>query len=361
MTFAEILDSIWTWLITEGVKVVLGLIVLFVLFKVVNVLCAKIEKKMLAKGVDETITKSGVVIVRRILKILLVLCYITILGVETSSISAAIASVGLAIGLALQGSLSNIAGGVVILVTRPFKIGDYIECGDESGTVEKIEFFYTYILTDNNQVVMIPNSQVANNEIINYSAKENRRLDLEFRIGYEDDSELAKMLILQCVKDSKLALDNPAPFINITRYDQSSVTILTRVWAKTKDYWDLNWYLMEKVKQTFDENGINIPYNQLDVCIKSDDNKDKKNIQEVKAKKWKKKKQELLNKPDKDVELLTIEEPVVVDAVANTVDEIDTSNMLQTEVVEEANIEEQKDNKNSKKKFKWFKRNKDKK
>ncbi|MBQ8761796.1 MAG: mechanosensitive ion channel [Clostridia bacterium] len=351
MSFAEILNSIWVWIATEGVKVVLGLIVLFILFKVCNIVFSRIQKRLLAKGVDETITKSGVMIARRIIKVLLVLSYITLLGVETSSISAAIASVGLAIGLALQGSLSNLAGGVVILLTRPFKIGDYVECGNESGTIEKIEFFYTYILTDNNQVLMIPNSQVANDKIINYSTKETRRLEIEFRVGYQDNTDLAKQLILQCVNNTNMVLNEPAPFVNIRRYDANEVTLVMRVWVKTKEYWTVYWNLMEAVKLAFDEHDINIPYNQVDVHIKTEE--DAKKIEQLKAEsKQKKEKQKWLLKPEKEIPLLENKSAEDITKEEQPVDEI----VNKQEDVEEIKTEPKKE-----RKFKWFTKQNDKK
>lgn len=267
---SNILDSVWNWLITEGVKVVLGLVILFVLFKIINIITRKIEKALSKNKIDKTVLITVVSIIRKVLKILLIISFLTLIGIETSSISAVIASVGLTVGLSLQGSLSNLAGGIILLVLRPFKLGDYIECNDGSGTVEKIELFFTHIVTPDNKVVMVPNSTLSNGKIINYNAKKTRRLDLMFSIDYNVDYKKAKLIILNCIKESNLYLVEPEPFVRIKAHGASSIDIVVRVWVKSSDYWDLNFYLQEAIKEAFDNNNISIPFPQMDVHIKND-------------------------------------------------------------------------------------------
>lgn len=268
MTFTDVLNNIWNWIITEGVKVVLGIIVFLILCKVIDFIFKKLEKSLLKKKVDVTITKSAVSFSRKAIKVLLFISFLTLIGIETSSISAAIASIGLAIGLSLQGSLSNFAGGVIILCVRPFRIGDVITCNGETGTVEKIELFYTYIVTGDNRVVMMPNAEVANSKIVNASAKQTRRLDLTFSIGYDNDHNIAREIILREIESTGLALTEPeAPFVNIVAHSASSVDLVVRVWVKTENYAKLQWMLLEKIKEAFDENGISIPFQQVDVHI----------------------------------------------------------------------------------------------
>lgn len=269
MNFEQILQQIVNWLTTEGLRILLGLIVLFILFKVINIVCRKIAKSLNKRNMDKAL--SGVVLTtsRKALKILAFICFLGYIGIETTSIAAAIVSIGVAIGAALQGSLSNIAGGVLILTTRPFKIGDYIviEANDEEGTVENIELFHTYITTNDNRVIIVPNSVASSNTVINYSLKENRRVDMVFQVAYENDFEKAKQIILDCARDTGYLLEDPAPFVGVMAHSASSVDISAKLWCKNEDYWNLKYAMMEKVKKAFDENGISIPYQQIDVHI----------------------------------------------------------------------------------------------
>ena len=266
--FEELWINIVEWAKTTGLKLVIGVIVLFLLFKLINFVCSRIKKTLHKHHVDKTIEVVVLNLIRKGLKIVLFIMFIGFIGIETTSIAALITSAGVGIGLALQGSLSNLAGGLILLLMRPFKVGDYVESNGQGGTVEDIKLFYTYLITPDNKVVMIPNGNVANGTIINYSQKDTRRVDLTFSIAYEDDFEKAKALILECVKKVGLQLENPAPFINISNHGASSIDIVTRVWCKSDDYWTIYFKMLEEVKVAFDKNGITIPYQQLDVNIK---------------------------------------------------------------------------------------------
>ena len=153
---------------------------------------------------------------------------------------------------------------------RPFKIGDFIECNDGMGTVEKIELFFTYLVTPDNKVLMVPNSTLANGKIINYNGKKTRRLEIIFSIDYGADFKKAKLVILNCIKESNLYLVDPAPFVNIKQHGTSSIDLTARVWVRCSDYWDCYWYLQEAVKEALDINGISIPFPQVDVHIKNE-------------------------------------------------------------------------------------------
>ena len=181
------LNTIWSWITTEGIKVIIGAILLFIVCKVTNLIVRRFDKRLTKKNVDTTLRVVLLPWLGRIIKIVALCAYIGYLGFETSSISAAIASVGVTIGLALQGSLSNLAGGIVILVTRPFRIGDKITVNDETGVVENITIMYTYIVTADNLVVCIPNSQVTSNKLSNFNTKPNLRQELMFTISYGND------------------------------------------------------------------------------------------------------------------------------------------------------------------------------
>ena len=256
-------------IVTTIIKVIIGLFVVWVLFKVINKLSKTIEKRM-AKNpkIDATIASFVEPLVRKILKFFIIVCFIGYIGIETSSIAAAIASAGLAVGLALQGALSNFAGGFIILLMRPFKVGDYISSCGESGTVESIQIFYTTLVTPDNKVIKIPNGKIVDSTITNVSSKSTRRVDLTFSISYENDFNKAKELILECIKNTGLSLDKPEPFINVSSHSASSIDIVTRVWVKSSDYWTLYFKLLEDVKVSFDKNGIEIPYTKVDVNIK---------------------------------------------------------------------------------------------
>ena len=269
ITFTEILNQILSWLSTEGVKLVIGLFVLFILLKIINVISKKFKNRMEKKNKDKTITSVIYQILRKGLKILAILVFLGYVGIDTAGIGTVIASLGVGIGLALQGSLSNFAGGIVILILRPFKIDDYIEAQGEGGTVENIGIFYTTLVTPDNKIVMIPNGTLANGTMTNYSAKELRRVDFNFSISYDADVEKAKRVIWDVIINTKNVLDEPSPFVRLKEYGSSAVDITTRVWVKNADYWTVYFDMMESIKEEFAKANIEIPYNQLDVHVKN--------------------------------------------------------------------------------------------
>jgi small conductance mechanosensitive channel len=257
-----------TWLSTEGVKLLIGAIVLFIAFKIINLIAKKFKKTMEKKNRDKTITKVGYSIIRKGGKLLVFLGFLGYVGIDTAGIGSIIASLGVGVGLAVQGSLSNLAGGLIILLMRPFRIGDYIEAQGEGGTVEDIQIFYTYIVTPDNKVIMIPNGSLANGNIRNYSTKEFRRVDFEFSISYDEDFERAKKVIWEVIENTEFVLMDPQPFVRVKTHGESTINIVTRVWTKNEHYWDVYFDMMESIKTNFDKSNIEIPYNQLDVHIK---------------------------------------------------------------------------------------------
>ena len=269
------LDEALKWITTNGIKMLIALIVLFIAFKIVNVIAKRIKKKMVARECDPTFTIIITNLFRKGIKILLFVAYLAYIGIDTASIGAVIASCGVGIGLALQGSLSNLAGGIIIVIVRPFKLGDYIEAQGEGGTVEDIKIFYTYIVTPDNRTVMIPNGVLANGVIRNNSLKDKRRVDFKFQVSYDSDLKLVKDTLINLVSQDERVFTDPAPFAQISEYGNSSITFTVRIWAKTTDYWNLYFSIMEKVKEEFDRQNIQIPYNQLDVTIRGNDNEQK--------------------------------------------------------------------------------------
>ena len=265
------LNSLISWCLSSGLRLVMGIVFILIAFKVIDAIFKRIEASRLSKvNIDKTVKVVGLSVLKITLKVICVIIFIIILGIETSTIAAAIASIGLTMGLALQGSLSNIASFVIILTMRQFRIGDYIEVAGVGGTVEKITLFYTVLVTPQNQIVSVPNTDASSSTCVNYSMKDTRRLDLTFSIAYENNFLKAKQIIQECIERVGLALPDPAPFVNIKAHNASSIDILVRVWTKSSDYWTMNWSLLEMIKMEFDNNDISIPYQQVDIHMVED-------------------------------------------------------------------------------------------
>lgn len=266
-SLVELLQTVAGWLMQNGIKLIIGLIVLFIAFKIVNFIAKRLQKRLDKKNVDKTIANVTVKASKLVLKIMVFLLFLGYVGIETAGIGTIIGSVSVCIGLAVQGSLSNFAGGIVILVMRPFKLGDFIEAQGHSGTVTDIKMFYTYLNTPDNKVVMIPNGALGNGDIINYSKEEERRVDLVFSVDYSTDLKLAKEIIEREIENHQLILKDKEYFVRLGEMAASSLDIKTRVWVKNADYWTVYFDLLENVKKKFDENNISVPFNQLDVHI----------------------------------------------------------------------------------------------
>jgi small conductance mechanosensitive channel len=268
MDWKEALKTIINWATSTGVKIIISLIVLLVSFRIINIISRKLTLQAQKREVDKTISHTLIYVFKTIAKIIVAICLVGYLGIDTSGLTALITSLGVCVGLAVNGALSNLAGGVMLILTRPFKIDDYIEALGHSGTVEDIRITQTKLRTPDNKVVYIPNGTLSSCEIINYSEKDVRRLDLTFSIAYNNDFEKAKQIITTICDSHELVLKDPAPFVRVSKHNSSSIDIVTRVWVKSGDYWTVNFDLLEKVKLDFDANGIEIPFNQLDVNIK---------------------------------------------------------------------------------------------
>ena len=267
MNWSAFFQSILSWLATEGVKILIAIVLLLIGFKLAGWLAGKISKVMEKRHVDETICKVVHHILNYGIKILVAVCLLGYLGIETSGIAALITSLGVAVGLAVQGALSNLAGGVLIIVTRPFRVNDYIETQGLSGTVEDISIIYTVLRTPDNKVINLPNGALANSNIVNYSVKDTRRVEFTFSISYSADYRLAQGIIMDIFNRHELVLDDPAPFVRMSEHAASAINITARCWVKSADYWTVNFDVLESVKAEFDQNGIEIPFNQLDVHV----------------------------------------------------------------------------------------------
>lgn len=270
-TWANVLSTVTNWLTSTGIKVLISVIILIISFKLANFLFRKLAKKLdKNEKADKTLTKTLVHAGLIIVKVLIVVAIIGYLGIDTSGISALIASLGVCVGLAVNGTLSNLAGGVMLLLTRPFRVDDYIEACGYAGVVEEIGIVATKVCTLDNKVVYIPNGTLSTSSIVNYSVKDLRRVDLVFSVAYENDFDQAKQIILDKCNKHELVLKNPEPFVRVSGHGESSIEITTRAWTKNADYWTVYFDLVESVKKAFDANGIQIPYKQVDVHVKND-------------------------------------------------------------------------------------------
>ena len=229
-----------------------------------------LERGLLARAVDKAVVAFLVSIVYAIILIATILMALSQLGVQTTAFIAILGAAGLAIGLALQGSLANFASGILIILFRPFKSGDFIDGGGVSGTVEKIEIFQTQMKTPDNKRVIVPNAQITSNPITNYSAEPIRRVDLVIGISYDADLLLAKKLLEDILKNDERVLAEPEFSIKVGALADSSVNLNVRPWVNSADYWGVYWDTLEKVKLTFDANDIGIPFPQMDVHLFKD-------------------------------------------------------------------------------------------
>ncbi|MBO4950687.1 MAG: mechanosensitive ion channel [Clostridia bacterium] len=259
------MEFILTVLLPTLIKLILVLVAGFVLAGVSKKLITKImEKSSFDVSLIRFLARSAKVAII----VLTIIIAIGLLGIPTTGLIAGVSAVAAAIALALQGSLSNIAGGIFILMTRPFKTGDFIDISGSVGTVKDIQLIHTVITTVDNKEIIMPNSVVVNSTVVNYSNCENRRVDLVFSISYDSDARLAEEIIFRTAMAHMYTITEPAePFVRESAHSQNSIEITARVWCKAENYWTLYFDLIEKVREEFTKNGIVIPYNQLDVHI----------------------------------------------------------------------------------------------
>jgi len=250
-----------------GLKIIAAILI-FVIGKWAVKKITAISKNLMTKAnVDRTLVEFSESLIYFALLLMVILASINALGINTTSFVAIFAAAGLAIGLALQGSLSNIGGAVLIIIFRPFQVGDFVEAAGATGTVEDINLFSTIIAPLDNRTIIVPNGAIVAGNITNFSKKPNRRVDHVFGIGYGDDLKLAKETLMQIMAEDDRVLAEPAPFVGVGELGDSSVNFTFRAWVNTADYWDVYFDMVEKVKLTFDEKGISIPFPQMDVHV----------------------------------------------------------------------------------------------
>jgi small conductance mechanosensitive channel len=226
-----------------------------------------VVKGMQRADVEPLLVKFLGNILYALLLTFVILAAISRIGIQTASLIAVIGAAGLAVGLALQGSLANFAAGVMVIIFRPYRIGDYVEAGGVSGTVEDVQIISTELSTPDNRKIIVPNGQMMSGAVVNYSAHATRRVDLTVGVGYDDDIDTVRRVLESVVADDPRVLSEPAPNIRMNAMGDSSITWIVRPWVQASDYWDVYWEMTEEIKRRFDREGISIPFPQRDVHL----------------------------------------------------------------------------------------------
>lgn len=260
MNLQKWIDSSYDLLIVYAPKVIAAILIWIVGLWLIRLLLKTIKRTMETRDYDVSLKKFLMNLVSWVLKIVLIVVVLGTVGIETTSFAAILAAAGLAIGLALQGSLANFAGGILIMIFKPIKVGDFIEAQGEAGTVNEIEIFTTKLTSPDNKVIIIPNGKLSNDNIVNYSALDMRRIDLKFGVGYDSDIRKTKDILMAQLTQHPLVLKEPAPLVRLAELADSSLNFNVRPWVKTADYWDVYYDLTESAKDALDVAGIEIPY-----------------------------------------------------------------------------------------------------
>jgi small conductance mechanosensitive channel len=261
------LNAIYDLAITYGLKILLAVVVLIIGLWIIKAILNAMGKNMEKRDVDPTLRQFLRSLLSMLLKIMLIISVISMLGVEMTSFVAILAAAGLAVGMALSGTLQNFAGGVMLVIFKPFKVGDFIDAQGYMGTVKEIQIFNTILKTPDNKTIIIPNGGLSTSSMTNFSTEPQRRVDFTFGIGYSDDIDKAKKVIEGLIAADDRILKDPAPFIAVSELADSSVNFAVRVWADAANYWGIFFDMTENVKKTFDKEGISIPFPQTDVHV----------------------------------------------------------------------------------------------
>jgi len=267
MEWSDLMEKVYTLLTLYGLRVVSAIAILVIGRWVAKGITRIIERLMLKRKVDETLVSFVSNLGYVAMLAFVIIAALNKLGIQTASFIAVVGAAGLAIGLALQGSLSNFAAGILMIIFRPFKVGDYIEGAGVAGTVEAIQIFTTQLKTPDNKTVIIPNSKISSDNIVNYSTKGTRRVELVFGIAYDDDIDKARQIIMDIIEKDERVFKDPEPIVVLSELADSSVNLTMRAWSKSGDHWNIFFDTTEKVKKAFDAQGITIPFPQRDVHI----------------------------------------------------------------------------------------------
>ncbi len=260
-------DLLVNYAITYGGKIMLAALTLLIGLWLIKKFTKMLRRVFEKRSFDKSLQTFLISFIGITLKLLLIISVITMVGVQMTSFIALLGAAGLAFGMALSGTLQNFAGGVMLLILKPFKVGDYIEAQGFAGTVKEMQIFHTILNTPDKKLIIIPNGGLSTGSLINYSTEPTRRVDWTFGIGYSDDIDKAKRVILEVLSADERILKDPEPFVGVSSLGASSVDIATRVWVNAADYWDVFFKMNEEVKKTFDKQEISIPFPQHDVHI----------------------------------------------------------------------------------------------
>ena len=266
-TLNQLFTSLWEFIKIHGPGLVYALITLLAGLWIIKRLVKIFEKALSKREMDISLSSFLKSLFSITLKVLLVVTVIGMVGIQTTSFIAILGAAGLAVGMALSGMLQNFAGGVIILILKPFKVGDFISAQGHSGSVSEIQIFNTILKTPDNKTVIIPNGGLSTGSLINFSAEETRRVDVVFGIGYGDDIDKARGIISSLINENTKILKDPEPFIGVVELADSSVNFTVRMWTETTNYWDVFFHMQENVKKQFDMQGVSIPYPQRDVHL----------------------------------------------------------------------------------------------
>ena len=260
--------SDWEGLVLEyGQKLGMGILILVIGLWIAGMITNGLKKVMQKRGLDPALQSFLGSMLGITLKVLVVISALGTLGIEMTSFVAILGAAGLAVGMALSGTLQNFAGGVMILIFKPFKVGDWIDAQGHSGTVSEIQIFNTILKSPDNKTIIIPNGGLSTGSMVNYSTEPRRRVDWTIGIGYGDDADKAKEVLLEMLNDDERILKDPAPFIAVSALADSSVNFAVRAWVEAPNYWGVFFDLNERVYKEFDKHGLNIPFPQMDVHV----------------------------------------------------------------------------------------------
>jgi small conductance mechanosensitive channel len=266
--YQQVIDNLYTLVAKYGIKLVMAIAVLIIGLIVIKWITKTMVKLMKKRDMNESLIPFLKSMANILLKVMLIISVMGMVGIQMTSFIAVLGAAGLAVGLALQGTLQNFAGGVMILLFKPYEVGHYIEAQGYMGTVKEIQIFTTVLNTPDNRKVIIPNSPLATGSITNFSAMPTRRIDFSFGIGYTDDIDKAKEILLAMAeKDERILKDENPPAVMVEGLGDSSVNLKLRVWLKSEDYWDVFFEYTESVKKQYDAAGISIPFPQRDVHV----------------------------------------------------------------------------------------------
>lgn len=256
-------------LFKEVPKIIIALIVLWIGLKIVKLIVKALRKMMEKRNVEVSLQSFLLSMTDIALKIMVVIAVMGMVGIQTTSFIAVLGAAGLAVGMALQGTLQNFAGGVIILLLKPFRVGDYIDSPGVQGTVKSIHIFNTIVETPDKKIVVAPNTDLATKTLVNYSRSENRRVDVKVGIAYGESVDNARAVLMELARNYPLVIENPEPAVVVTALADSAVSLELRVWVKNADYWTCFFYMNQAVYDKLNEVGIQIPFNQMDVHIVS--------------------------------------------------------------------------------------------